>query len=207
VNDPRTIYLFVNGVAAWPGNFTNWNKRAVTWTHTHTAARAEAFEYFCTLLTRPFRDDQRARHFARAVREYSRLGWKIVCVGHSNGADVILDGLRHAGWPRVEALHLVCGACEADFSHNGLNYALHFAKVGHVFVYRAGHDVPLRLAHSFTGWLLGYGTLGLHGARRVAKNIQDCVGDLCWENYGHSTCWLPEHFDFTMGHFFMTPQI
>jgi len=77
----KTIYLFVNGIATWPGNFTNWNKRAVTFTHTHTDFRAEAFEYFTTPLTRPFKEDQRAKHFARAIKEYSQAGWNIICVG------------------------------------------------------------------------------------------------------------------------------
>jgi hypothetical protein len=209
MNPPRTIYLFVNGIATWPGNFTNWNKRAVTFTHTQTDDRAEAFEYFCTAFTRPFREDERTKHFARALREYSRLGWNIVCVGHSNGCDVILDGLRRAGWPRVEAVHLVCGACEADFWKNGLNTQLERGRVGKVFVYCAAKDWALWLAHSFTGKLLGYGTLGQHGAQNVYERVQDRVGQLWWRDFGHSTCWLPDNFHATMKHFFpgMSPDI
>ena len=198
----RTIYLFVNGIATWPGNFTNWNKRAVTFTHTRTPHKAEAFEYFCTPLTRPFREDERAKHFARAVREYSRRGWRIICVGHSNGCDVILDGLKRADWPHVEAVHLVCGACEADFSKNGLNYALHFGHIQTVYVYNAQKDWALPLAHTLPGKILGYGTLGLDGALHIADGVKDQVGQLWWKNYGHSTCWLPDYFNATMKHFF-----
>ena len=201
---PRTIYLFVNGVRTWPGNFTNWNKRAVTFTHTHTEARGEAFEYFCTFLTRPFREDQRAKHFARALRAYSALGWNIVCVGHSNGCDVILRGLRDAGWPRVAAVHLVCGACEADFWKNGLNHALARERIGRVCVYVADKDLALPLAHTIPGKILGYGTLGLHGAQNVYAREADRVGELHWKDYGHSTCWLPNHFKTTMAHFFQS---
>ena len=197
----RTIYLFVNGIATWPGNFTNWNKRAVTLTHTTTPHKAEAFEYFCTPLTRPFREDQRAKQFARAIREYSRLGWKIVCVGHSNGAAVILEGLKRADWPRVEAIHLVCGACESDFEKNGLNDALYHRRIGEVFVYGGERDWALRLAHTITGKLLGYGTLGLTGPQRVHHEVENRVGELWWKNYGHSTCWEPAHFKLTMSHF------
>ena len=199
--ESRTIYLFVNGIATWPGNFTNWNKRAVTFIHTRTPHRAEAFEYFCTPITRPFREDQRAKHFARAVREYSKLGWKIICVGHSNGCDVILDGLKRALWPRVEAVHLVCGACEADFAVNGLNYALSFAHVGKVCVYNAQQDWALPLAHTLPGKILGYGTLGLDGALHIADEVKDRVRQVWWMRFGHSTCWEPFHFDQTMQHF------
>lgn len=201
----KTIYLFVNGIATWPGNFTNWNKRAVTYTHTLTPFRAEAFEYFCTPLTRPFREDERAKHFARALHEYSSRGWKIVCVGHSNGAAVILDGLKRAGWPLVDSLHLVCAACAADFSRNGLNFALEYGHIKKVFVYCAGEDWALKLAHSLPGKILGYGTLGLHGALHVAGGVRERVGELWWDNYGHSTCWLPQHFKMTMKHFFPKP--
>ena len=205
--ESRTIFLFVNGIATWPGNFTNWNKRAVTCTHTTTEHRAEAFEYFCTPISRPFREDERARHFARAVHEYSRRGWKIICVGHSNGCDVILDGLKRAGWPRVEAIHLVCGACEADFAVNGLNASLYLNKVGSVFVYNAEQDWALPLAHSLPGKLLGYGTLGLNGALHIADSIKDRVVQNWWRDYGHSTCWLPENFKNTMWNFFAPPSV
>jgi len=244
----RTIYLFVNGVACWPGNFTNWNKRAVTFTHTRTPHRAEAFEYFCTPITRPFREDERAKHFARALREYGmKTGsgkqkaetargdarptdyrqdacgtgpsgtptllhsntappWRIICVGHSNGAAVILDGLRRAEWPRVAALHLVCAACDADFARNGLNFALSFGHVGRVFVYCGEQDWALRCAHTLPGKLLGYGVLGLTGPQHVAPRVQERVGTLWWKQYGHSTCWLPEHFRQTMKHFLTTDE-
>ena len=173
----------------------------MTRTHLQTPHKAEAFEYFCTPLTRPFREDERAKHFARSLHEYTKAGWKIICVGHSNGCDVILDGLRRADWPRVEALHLVCGACEADFWINGLNNALADDKVGKVFVYCAAKDWALTLAHSLPARLLGYGTLGLHGAQNVYDRVSNRVGELWWKNYGHSTCWQPEHFKNTMTHF------
>ena len=197
----KTIYLFVNGIATWPGVFTNWNKRAVTFTHTTSENRAEAFEYFTTPLTRPFKEDQRAKHFARAIKEYSRLGWNIICVGHSNGCDVILDGLKRGGWPTVAAIHLVCGACEADFARNGLNYAIAFGHVGQVFVYNAEQDWALPLAHTLPGKILGYGTLGLDGALHIADNVKDQVHQMWWPQFGHSTCWLPAHFEKTMNHF------
>jgi pimeloyl-ACP methyl ester carboxylesterase len=201
VTPSPTIYLYVNGIATWPGDATNWNKRAVTFTHLTTPHRAEAFEYFTTPLTRPFKEDQRAKHFDRAVRAYSRAGWKIVCVGHSNGAAIILEGLKRAGWPRVEGVHLVCAACEADFERNGLNAALARAAVGKVFVYVGCRDWALRLAHTIPGKLLGYGTLGLKGAQNVSPHAAGQVRQTWWQNYGHSTCWEPPYFRETMRNF------
>lgn len=206
MSQARTVYLFVNGIATWPGNYTNWNKRAVTFTHTHTEHRAEAFEYFCTPLTRPFREDQRAKHFARSLATYSALHWNIVCVGHSNGAAVILDGLRAARFPRVQAVHLVCGACEADFWRNGINFGLRADRIGKVFVYCAAQDWALKLAHSLPAKLLGYGTLGLHGALNVSEGVKDRVEEMWWSDYGHSTCWLPAHFENTMKNFQAEPR-
>lgn len=199
----KTIYLFVNGIATWPGNYANWNKRAVTFTHTRTENRAEAFEYFTTPLTRPFKEDQRTKHFAHAIHEYSRRGWDIVCVGHSNGCDVILDGLRSAGWPKVEAVHLVCGACEADFEVNGVNWMLRIHEAAKVFVYNAQADWALPLAHTLPGQILGYGSLGLNGALHIAEDVKDRVGQMWWKTFGHSTCWLPHYFNSTMKHFFV----
>lgn len=206
MSEKRTVYLFVNGIATWPGNYTNWNKRAVTFTHTRTDNRAEAFEYFCTPLSRPFREDERAKHFARSLKEYSAAGWNIVCVGHSNGAAVILDGLRAAHWPRVEAVHLVCGACQADFWRNGINFGLRADRIGRAFVYCAAQDWALRLAHSLPARLLGYGTLGLHGAQNVDQAIRNRVEEYWWADYGHSTCWLPDHFENTMKYFAIGAQ-
>jgi pimeloyl-ACP methyl ester carboxylesterase len=203
----KIIFLFVNGIATWPGNFTNWNKRAVTFTHVHTEARAEAFEYFCTFVSRPFREDERMKHFARSLWEYEKTGWKIHCVGHSNGCAVILDGLKHAKWPRVEAIHLVAGACEADFSVNGLNQALATDRIGTVSVYCGQKDWALPLAHTTPGKLLGYGSLGLNGALHIDDVVKDRVDHLWWPDYGHSTCWLPQNFKTTMNHFFLRAML
>jgi len=207
MNLARTIYLFVNGVATWPGDYTNWNKRAVTFTHLRTPHRAEAFEYFCTPLTRPFREDQREKHFARSLREYSKAGWKIVCVGHSNGAAVILKAMRDAHWPPVEALHLVCAACDADFNRNGLNFALHAGLIKKVCIYNGARDWAIRLANLSVGRLLGYGTLGMTGPLNMDVAVGDCVGGFWWKHYGHSDCWLPHNFNQTMSHFFNKREI
>ncbi len=196
--NPR-VHIFVNGILTFPGSSRNWTGRAVTWTHLNTEARAEKVEYFCGPIGRALGQRERAEKFAATLQHYQ--GWQAIAVGHSNGADVILDGLRLAAWPRLEELHLVCGACEADFNTNGLNLALLNDRIGKVFVYIGDRDQALRLAHTLPAQLLGYGVLGLHGPRNVRANVRDRVGELHWPDYGHSDCWHDDHFAQTMKHF------
>ncbi len=189
----RRIIIYVNGILTFPGEARNWNSRAVTWTHTNSEARAEKLEYWAGPIDRIFGQKKRAEKLALLLRHYG--GWQVNVVGHSNGADVILDCLRdHKGLPCIERLHLVCGACEADFCRNGLNLAVIQGRVGSITVYVAGRDHALALAHSIPGRLLGYGTLGLSGALNATAPIRE----VRWDNYGHSTCFDGGHFDQTM---------
>jgi hypothetical protein len=198
VPPPHSVYLFVSDSASGPGNITDWVRRAVTFTHVGEQHKAEAIECCCSPFTRPFREDQQAKHFARVLHEYTDQGWQIICVGHGHGAAVILDGLKRADWPKVEALHLVCPACEADFDRNGLNGALSNGRVGRVFVYCAWRDWVLRLAHPFSNLRRGHRSLGLHGTVKVAASVQDRVALLWWRYFSHSSCWRPKHFTRTM---------
>lgn len=184
-----------------PGASTNWNGRAVTWTHTRTDNWAEKIEYFCSPIGRAFGQDKRAEKLTSTLGYYK--GWDIVLVGHSNGAAVILEALRIAGYPRIEAIHLVSGACEADFWQNGLNAALIANEIGKVFVYVGGKDMAMRYARTWLARWLGYGTLGLHGAINIADVCKDSVGTLTWPDFGHSDCFHDDHFDSTMKHFFL----
>jgi pimeloyl-ACP methyl ester carboxylesterase len=205
----RRVFIFVNGILTFPGESKNWNARAVTFTHNHSGtppgARtvAEKLEYWAGPIDRVFGQKSRAAKLADLLRAYA--GWQINLIGHSNGADVIVDCLRDygrastpcaPGLPCIEYLHLVCAACEADFNRNGLNLALAQGRVVNITNYRGTKDYSLALAHSWPGKLLGYGTLGLSGPIDAAK----CL-DIRWDNYGHSTCWNNAHFPRTMAHF------
>lgn len=201
------VFIFINGIMNLPGEALNWNDRAVTWTHVNRSVNAkllmvaEKVEYFCGPIGRAFGQDQRAKKLTRMLGFY--LGWDIVLVGHSNGAAVILDALEMAGWPRIEEVHFVSGACEADFDRNGLNDALSRNRIGKVTVYCGGKDGAMRYARSWFARLLGYGTLGLHGPRNVAASISKAgrVATFLWRSFGHSTCWNEDHFDATMSYF------
>lgn len=195
----RTVTIFVNGIMNWPGDASDWNRRAVTFSHTQSETRAEAFLYFCGPIGRAFGQNRRARKLADLLAQYR--GWSITLVGHSNGADVILDALSMACWPKIESLHLVSGACEADCIRNGLNFALCSGRIGAVKIYIAGKDIWLRLANSIAGRLLGYGVMGLHGPLNLLPSVADHVGVLTCPEFGHSTWWQDLHFQRTMRHF------
>jgi hypothetical protein len=90
------------------------------------------------------------------------------------------------------------GACEADFEKNGLNYALRERLIGNVAVYVAGRDAALRLARNWWAGLLGYGTLGLHGAKNVAPDVRRYVIPFTQPKYGHSDWFNDSNFDQTL---------
>lgn len=196
----RQVFHLINGINTFPGCSTNWNGRGVTWLHTQTEARAEKIEYFCGPIDRAFGQKERAYKLAHTMSFYH--DWDNVVVGHSNGAAVALAMMRdYEGWPTISHLHLVCGACEADFNLNGLNDWLRAERIGYVTVYIGGKDMALRLAHSAFARILGYGVLGLHGPLNKAPDIADRVGiirETPWDQYGHSTCWADKEFDLTM---------
>jgi hypothetical protein len=195
---PRIFHL-VNGIDTFPGCSENWNGRGVTWLHTNTEARAEKIEYFCGPIDRAFGQKDRAEKLYRTMSFYKE-GWENVLVGHSNGADVIVDMFENFnGWPNVSQLHLVCAACDADFESNHLNAWLRSGRVGRVSVYTGNRDWALRLAGNPLGRFLGYGALGLHGPLKVAPDVAERVTWVIWPDYGHSDCWHDANFDKTMG--------
>lgn len=193
------VNIYVPGILTVPGDADNWSGRAVTRTHNVTERRAEKVEYFSSVLTRPLFQRTRAEKLARTIDYY--FDWDRRLIGHSNGCDVILDALKLRGWPRVEELHLVCAACEADFNKNGLNEAILSRCVGRVFVYIAEKDQALRWARTLPGKLFGFGTLGLSGPVNEAPETNDRVAQLEWPNLGHSDCWSDKLFERTMRHF------
>ncbi len=197
------INIYVPGILTFPGDGKNWDGRAVS----HTIAghwpdlAAEKVEYLCGPIDRAFGQKMRAEKLYRTVQQYA-LGWTINLVGHSNGCAVILAMLSDfPAWPDIGHLHLVCGACEASFEKNYLNAWLRTRRVGRASVYVAEDDAALRLAHSLPGRILGYGTLGLHGALDVAPDVAGRVNTVLWPNYGHSDCWSDSEFEQTMRYF------
>jgi pimeloyl-ACP methyl ester carboxylesterase len=196
----RQAFHLVNGINTFPGCSTNWNGRGVTWLHVNTEAKAEKIEYFCGPIGRAFGQKDRALKLNLTLNFYR--DWENHVVGHSNGAAVALAMMRdYRKWPDLEHLHLVCGACEADFEKNGLNHWMREGRVRRVTIYIGGKDWALRLAHSLPARILGYGVMGLHGPLNVADDVAERVGivrESPWNHFGHSTCWSARCFNTTM---------
>ena len=212
----RSLLIFVPGILTFPGDGRNWSGRAVTFTHLHSASRAEKVEYFCGPIGRAFGQQKRSEKLFRTLDQY-RDDWHITLVGHSNGAAVILQTLNQCYCPRIDSLHLVCAACESSFHKNGLNRLLSYPKespavklqhfnaptcgIREVSVYVGQRDLALRLAHSWAGRLLGYGVLGLHGPRHVLPSVEARVHKIAWPQFGHSDCWHDDHLSDTLENF------
>lgn len=212
------VWFLVNGILNFPGSSKNWNGRGVThlMAPAESTDKAEKIEYFAGPIDRVFGQKERAGKLYQTMSYYDVPGstgdYERIGVGHSNGADVFITMMRDfPNWPSIDHLHLVCGATNASFEKNGLNHWLDIGRVKFVTVYVAGRDMALRLAHTLPGKLLGYGTLGLKGPKRVwPKFIEDgrvkTVWADPWTQYGHSECWHPDNFEGTMQQFSGTPR-
>lgn len=197
----RTIILAINGINTFPGDEKDWNLRLDVWVDQNYPAnvRCHPIQYLCGPIDRAFGQKDRCAKLQQLLGEYE--DWNKVVIGHSNGAAVAIEGLRLAGWPRIEKLHLVSAACEASFNKNGLNAALRDGRIGKVVVYVSGKDMALRLASQPLARLLGYGILGLRGPVNVNPVLGPgrvtTMDDGPWLGYGHSGCFEDSEFDAT----------
>jgi hypothetical protein len=180
------LFVYINGILTFPGESNNWTGRAVTWTHIHTPFRAEKIEYYVGPISRAFGQKKRAHKLVRTMEFYK--GWSFTLVGHSNGCEVIRDALEELEWPVLDHLHLISGACNADFEQAGFN-RLNCP----VTVWRALQDQALKWVGNPIGRLLGYGVLGLTGP--VNAKIPFETVD---KNFGHSGWFSDEETDPTM---------
>lgn len=225
-----SLFIFVNGILNKPGAHNGWTDRAVSWIHQHTEHQAEKFEYLSGAFTRRFTQkahaialqsiinsyrDEETQFFGKAPRART-----IHLVGHSNGCDIILRALTPSGGApmlaRIESVHLIAGACEADFEKNGLNDLLMDGRIQRVVIYVGGRDQAMRAARVsqwLVGWLgLGFGTMGLSGPKNVDRiltidtPIPEEVAVVREPQFGHSTFFDKAHFDTTMRKLTFNPQ-
>lgn len=169
------LRIFVNGVNTVPGCTKNWNVRAATWCMCYRRLYATYLEYLALpTISRWLFQGVRADIFRYRVQEFLDSGWGVIPIGHSNGNDVILDAFRDGGFQRLEEIHMISPACEADFDKNGLNFALKNNRLGHVFIYIAEKDFWCWAAGTLFGrWLGRYGKqiLGHVGPQNIDKSI------------------------------------
>lgn len=196
----KKIFLFVNGINTFPGDSRNWTGRAVTFVNTQTPHKAEKVEYFCGIIGRAFGQKNRVKKLYKTLSFYR--DYDIVIAAHSNGAAVLLEMLQiYPDWPNLQEIHLICGACNADFEMSGLNTFLEAGRIKKCYVYIGGKDWVIKLANSWVAKLLGYKALGLFGAHNVSEKIKNKVIEIWegdWENYGHSTAFNNDNFEKTM---------
>lgn len=213
----KIIFLVAPGINNWGsifGDWRDWPTRFSVWINTNLPAirclptvsniRCQAFYYFTTFLTVGLKQHHRAMSFSKLIRDYIAAGYKVHLVGHSNGTRVILDALKMADWPEVETVHLVNGACDSDFTRNGLNHALTHDRVKKVYCYIADNDWAMKVEDTLVGLcLFGIGwndvPLGLGGPRNVLPSFQNRrVIEEHWPGFSHSQCWVPANFQSTM---------
>lgn len=192
------ILILVPGILTFPYSSRNWDSRAATWSNKHGILN-DRTDYYCGPISRAWHQQRRVDHVKETLQQYPEFLYERTAVVHSNGNDLIIKALADLNWPRMESLHIISGAGQADFEKNGLNYALSKGRIGKVTVYVGEKDMALRFAHS-VGWMVGFGTLGLHGPKRVRQNLLDTgrVVTVKEKEYGHSTWFEPANFDGTM---------
>lgn len=170
----KTVIVYINGIRERPGKLKNWNGRAVTWTHLNTDFIGEKLEYYTWFWTHAWAQQTRAKKYTKMIRMYLKKGFKVKLVCHSNGGDIGLRILRRLKKYKIEAIHLIAGACEADMAKNGVLSQLERGLLGEVKVYIGGQDKAMWAARAskifkFAGF--GYGNLGGQKPQDVAKQI------------------------------------
>jgi hypothetical protein len=174
----------------WPNPFApRVNQRGGEW-------RAQPMLYETT--TVDTHEEERIQTCANLLKAYE--GCEIHVTMHSNGNRVGVGGWNAAGRPKVKTLHMLCGACDADFETLGLNQGLLDGTIEQVFCYVAGSDSAMKIEDTLPGDLLfgiplGHKPLGLDGPRNYTSGR---VHVIRWAGYDHSTCWDEQHFDGTV---------
>lgn len=202
----KTIYIFERGILGWQsifGDWLNWPNQAIAWIHKNTPHKAQTLTYFTGFIFPALTRKRRAKNFAKLLNTYRAYGWRIVLIAHSEGTATGLLAWKLAGYPLVDELHLVCGACDSDFEQNGINHAVSLERVKQIFVYVAEQDRAMKLEDSYPGsicfGLQCHGTpLGLNGPTHQTNLSFERTTVRRWKWFGHSTCWVSQHFNTTL---------
>ena len=204
--DGKILWSVVRGIAGSPSNFTEWEYRARDRIIQTLFIPAIAISYATSFATVWRNRGMRAQRYAQILKGYADDNWRLNILAHSEGTVVATDALRLLGWPRVENLHLVCGACDHDFQKLGLNDALRKERIAAIHTWQAGRDTAMQFESLAIGRIL-FGVhrpLGLDGPTNVSQQYAAQVHERWespWDGYGHSDCWLPQNFNRTMDGF------
>lgn len=202
----KTIYIFERGILGWQsifGDWLNWPNQAIAWIHKNTPHKAQTLTYFTGFIFPALTRRRRARNFAKLLNTYNAEGWRIVLVAHSEGAATGLLAMELAGYPVIDELHLICGACNSDCYRNGINSAVIMNRLKKICVYVAGKDRAMRLEDTYIGSACfglqcGGTPMGLKGPNNAVGQTKERLSIVHWPEYGHSDCWLTKNFNSTM---------
>lgn len=206
----QTVVIFERGILGWQsifGDWKNWPNQACVWVNKNTAHKSQTLTYFTGPILAGLTRHRRARNFADMLRQYSSplapRPSPLIIVAHSEGTATTLLALKLAGWPRIEELHVICGACDADCWANGLNHALSSGRIGKVFIYVAGRDGAMKLEDTYIGSLCfglqtGGQPMGLKGPENLIPAAERHTEVIHWKTFGHSDCFLPINFNNTL---------
>lgn len=200
----KTIYIAERGVLGWEtifGEWKQWPNLSVAWWHNNTPHKAQTLTYFIGPILAGLTRRWRAKQFCKLLAQYE--GWRIILVAHSEGTATGLLALKLAHYPPVEEIHLVCGACNADYGRNGLNHAVALNRAKKIFIYIAGKDKAMKLEDTYLGSLCfglqcGGTPMGLRGPENMTPEAARRTTIRKWPTFGHSDCFTPFHFDDTM---------
>ena len=182
----RTVFICINGIRSNPSDPRGWTDAFVTSLNIDTPewVQAEKFEYYTSAVFRWIGQRKRAEDLVFLINTYLNAGYRVVLIGHSNGADLIARAFKMG--VRVDSIHLFAAAAdEKDFVS-----AIENKLVQRVHLYGSADDAALKTA-SLTRRLLGlfglgYGSLGLDGST-LANKYPSVVKDHSMKGYGHST--------------------
>lgn len=210
--NPSACVILVNGILTAPGSAHAWTDRGVTILNTrYPWIRAEKLEYLAGPLTRRIQQRERVENLCEMISAYTRAGYPVHLVGHSNGADIICRALGDISrfWKpsvvhNVHSVHLIAAATERDGDKNNLTWYMDIqGNRPSVHLYRGGRDRALRFAR-LTGHLLrpfglGYGTLGLEGPSNMPADWYGTrLIDHYQDDYGHGTWFHPAVLERTL---------
>jgi len=202
--DMKTVFIFERGIMGWEsvfGNWKNWPNQAIVWMFKRDRTPSQTLTYFTGPILAGVTRHWRAKQFAKLIKQYE--GWRIVLVAHSEGTATGLLAWKLAGYPLIDEVHLIAGACNSDCDRNGINHAVKHARINKLYSYVAGRDMAMRLEDTYVGSLCfglqcGGTPMGLDGPKNMTPETSRVMTVKRWPRYGHSDCFLPHNFDSTM---------
>jgi predicted alpha/beta hydrolase family esterase len=185
----NTIVYIVPGInnADSPAD---WDERAQALVQNYFGIDCERYQYHAGAITRSVNQSKRiADVSAWLIRNQGR---RIICIGHSNGCELLCKALHNNPAVKVAELHLIAGACSSNCDRNRLNIAARRGQFLRTVCYVSSGDAVLGAAQ-WTSWLniigLGYGDLGKVGPKNVRGWVPEIVRR---DSYGHCD-WVGQH--------------